>query len=135
MKTIVVGFDGSQQAHKALNTAKELAEKLGAKIYIVYVVDTAIFSLSEAFSTPTIAKSLREEGEKLLREAKSAVPSAEVKLLEGDPSHEIAAFAKSVGADLIVVGSRGLSTIRRSLLGSVAGRLVQEAEASVLVVK
>lgn len=62
-------------------------------------------------------------------------PGAELKLVEGDPPHEMAKLAKNIDADLIVVGSRGLSTIRRSLLGSVSSRLVQESEISVLVVK
>ncbi|MEL9991953.1 MAG: universal stress protein [Thermoproteus sp.] len=135
MKTIVVAYDGSQYAKKALEVAKTIAEKFGSKVYIVHVVDTAVLSLSEAFSTPTVVKSLREGGERALREALAVIPNAETKLLEGDPAYEIAKFARDVKADLVVVGSRGLSTIRKSLLGSVAGRLVQESDVSVLVVK
>lgn len=135
MKTIVVGVDGSQHSKKALEQAKAIAEKFGSKICVVHVIDTAVFSLSEAFSTPQIQKALRERGEKILREAQAMAPGAELKLVEGDPPHEMAKVAKNIGADLIVVGSRGLSTIRRSLLGSVSSRLVQESEVSVLVVK
>ncbi len=135
MKTIVVAYDGSQHAKKALETAKAIADRFGSKIYVVHVVDTAVLSLSEAFSTPNVIKSLKEGGEKALREALSLAPNAEAKLLEGDPAYEIAKFAKDVKADLVVVGSRGLSTIRKSFLGSVASRLVQESEISVLVVK
>ncbi|MBP1449146.1 MAG: universal stress protein [Thermoproteus sp.] len=135
MKTIVVGFDGSQHSKKALEQAKAIAEKFGSKICIVHVIDTAVLSLSEAFSTPQIQKALWEGGEKILREAQAIAPGAELKLVEGDPPHEIAKLAKNIGADLIVVGSRGLSTIRRSLLGSVSSRLVQESEVSVLIVK
>lgn len=135
MKTIVVAYDGSQHAKKALETAKAIADRFGSKIYVVHVVDTAVLSLSEAFSTPNVIKSLKEGGEKALREALNLAPNAEAKLLEGDPAYEIAKFAKDVKADLVVVGSRGLSTIRKSFLGSVASRLVQESEISVLVVK
>ncbi len=135
MRTIVVAYDGSQYAKKALETAKTLAEKFGSKVYIIHVVDTAVLSLSEAFSTPNVIESLRQGGEKVLREALTMIPNAEVKLLEGDPAYEIAKFARDVKADLVVVGSRGLSTIRKSLLGSVAGRLVQESDVSILVVK
>jgi len=135
MRTIVVAYDGSQHAKKALEAAKAIAERFGSKIYVVHVVDTAVLSLSEAFATPSVIKSLREGGEKALREALGVVPGAESKLLEGDPAHEIAKFAREVKADLVVVGARGLSTIRKSLLGSVAGRLVQESDVSVLVVK
>lgn len=135
MRTIVVAYDGSQHSKKALETARALAERFGSKIYVVHVVDTAVLSLSDAFSSPSVVESLRQRGEKVLKEALSAAPGAEAKLLEGDPAYEIAKFAKDVKADLIVVGSRGLSTIRKSLLGSVAGRLVQESDVSVLVVK
>ncbi|MEZ0248695.1 MAG: universal stress protein [Thermoproteus sp.] len=135
MKTIVVAYDGSQYAKKALEVAKAIAEKFGSKVYVIHVVDTAVLSLSEAFSTPNVVKSLREGGEKALREALVVIPNAETKLLEGDPAYEIAKFAREAKADLVVVGSRGLSTIRKSLLGSVAGRLVQESDVSVLVVK
>ncbi|WP_052883114.1 universal stress protein [Thermoproteus tenax] len=134
MQVIVVGYDGSQHAKKALQFAKALSERFGSKVYVLYVVDTALGSLSEAFSA-SFLKYLRDDGERALREAKSLLPNAETKLLEGDPPHEIVAFAREVKADLIVVGSRGLSTIRRSILGSVASRLLQESDISVLVVK
>lgn len=135
MRIIVVAYDGSQHSKKALEIAKALADRFGSKIYVIHVVDTAVLSLSEAFSTPNVVESLRQRGERVLKEALAVIPNAEVKLLEGDPAYEIAKFAKDVKADLVVVGSRGLSTIRKSLLGSVAGRLVQESDVSVLVVK
>jgi Universal stress protein family. len=77
MRTIVVAYDGSRHAKKALEAAKAIAEKFGSKIYVVHVVDTAVLSLSEAFATPSVIKSLREGGEKALREALGVVPGAE----------------------------------------------------------
>ncbi|ACB40157.1 universal stress protein [Pyrobaculum neutrophilum] len=136
MDKIVVGYDGSVQAKKALSKAKELAEKFGAKIYIVHVIDTAVLSLSDVFSSPTVLASLREKAEQLVKEAVQTVGgNAEGKILEGDPAHEIVKFAREVNASLIVLGARGLSTIRRVLMGSVSSRVVQESPIDVLIVK
>lgn len=136
MKIIVVGYDGSPQSDKAFEKAKALAEKFGSKIYVVHVIDTAVLSLSEAFSTPSVLMSLRERAESLIKEAVAkAGGGAEGKILEGDPAHEIIKFAREVGASLIVVGARGLSTIRRILMGSVSSRVVQESPIDVFVVK
>ncbi|ABP51046.1 MULTISPECIES: universal stress protein [Pyrobaculum] len=136
MEKIVVGYDGSPQAKRALEKAKSISEKFGSKIYVVHVIDTAVLSLSDMFASPTVLVSLREKAEQLIQEALSiAGPGAEGKILEGDPAHEIVKFAKDVGASLIVVGARGLSTIRRILMGSVSSRVVQESPVDVLIVK
>lgn len=136
MDKIVVGYDGSAQAKKALSKAKELADKFGAKIYIVHVIDTAVLSLSDVFSSPTVLASLREKAEQLVEEAVQTVGgNAEGKILEGDPAHEIVKFAREVNASLIVLGARGLSTIRRVLMGSVSSRVVHESPIDVLIVK
>lgn len=134
MERIVVGYDGSPAARKALKRALEISARFGSKVYVVHVVDTALLSLSEAFA-PSMLAALREAGEKVLQEASREAPGVEARLLEGDPAHEIVRFAAEVGASLIVVGSRGLSTIRRMLMGSVSSRVVQESPVDVLVVK
>ncbi|MFN7105125.1 MAG: universal stress protein [Pyrobaculum sp.] len=136
MEKIVVAYDGSEQARKALERARIFMEKFGSKVYVIHVIDTAIISLSEAFTSPSIWAALRGKGEKLVEEALSRLgPGAEGQILEGDPAHEIVRFAREVGASLIIMGSRGLSTIRRVLLGSVSSRVVQESPIDVLVVK
>ncbi len=135
MEKIVVGFDGSEQAKRALLKAKTIGEKFGSKIYVIHVIDTAVFSLSEAFTSPSVIHNLRQNAEKLIKEALAIVENADARILEGDPAYEIVRFAREVGASLIVIGSRGLSTIRRVLMGSVSSRVVQESPIDVLVVK
>ncbi|MEM1599152.1 MAG: universal stress protein [Pyrobaculum sp.] len=136
MDTVVVGYDGSPQAKKALEKARKIAEKFGSKIYVVHVIDTAVLSLSDMFSSPSVIASLKEKAERLIKEALSAVgPGAEGRVLEGDPAHEIIKFAREVNASLIILGARGLSTIRRILMGSVSSRVVQESPIDVLIVK
>ncbi|ABO07772.1 universal stress protein [Pyrobaculum calidifontis] len=136
MERIVVGYDGSVYSKKALEKVKVLAEKFGSKVYVVHVIDTAVLSLSDVFASPSILASLREKADYLVKEAVQLLGgNAEGKVLEGDPAHEIVKFAKEVNASLIVLGSRGLSTIRRVLMGSVSSRVVQESPIDVLIVK
>jgi len=136
MERIVVGYDGSIYSKKALEKVKVLAEKFGSKVYVVHVIDTAVLSLSDVFASPSILMSLREKADLLVKEAVQLLGgNAEGKVLEGDPAHEIVKFAKEVNASLIVLGSRGLSTIRRVLMGSVSSRVVQESPIDVLIVK
>ncbi|MBX6765035.1 MAG: universal stress protein, partial [Rubrobacteraceae bacterium] len=53
----------------------------------------------------------------------------------GRPDVEIVAVAEEIGADLVVVGSRGLGGLRRTLMGSVSDSVVRHAHCSVLVVR
>jgi nucleotide-binding universal stress UspA family protein len=57
------------------------------------------------------------------------------KLLRGDPVDEIVAYADTVDADLIVVGSRGHGAVASALLGSVSRGILREARRPVLVVR
>jgi nucleotide-binding universal stress UspA family protein len=56
-------------------------------------------------------------------------------LLQGSPAEVILSYAKEHGADVIVIGSRGLGGIREFVLGSVSHNVVQSARIPVLVVK
>ena len=60
---------------------------------------------------------------------------AEGQIGAGSPSSEIAALAEKIGADLIVIGTRGLSGLKHVLLGSVAERTIRIAPCPVLTVK
>jgi nucleotide-binding universal stress UspA family protein len=57
------------------------------------------------------------------------------RLLRGDPTDEIVAYADTIDADLIVVGSRGHGTLASALLGSVSRGILREARRPVLVVR
>lgn len=61
--------------------------------------------------------------------------NATVELLQGSPAEIILNYAKEQGADVIVIGSRGLGGIREFVLGSVSHNVVQSARIPVLVVK
>ncbi|CAN5858239.1 hypothetical protein BH23ACT11_BH23ACT11_04910 [soil metagenome] len=62
-------------------------------------------------------------------------PAAEAHLLEGKPDAMVVALAEELGAGLIVVGSRGLGAVARSLLGSTSNSIVRHAHCPVLVIR
>lgn len=130
--TIAVGFDGSKQAQVALRTAIDLAERTGASLRILSVVDTDLVFATEG------ALPGKEEKERIERRLAHAVEharravEAEGQILYGIPSHAIPDAAED--ADLLVIGSRGhYGVARRLLLGSVATRAVRTAPCPTLI--
>lgn len=129
--TIAVGFDGSKQAQVALRTAIDLAERTGASLRILAVLDTNLASGAEG--RPPSEEKARVE-RRLAHAVKHARQSveAEGQMLYGTPSHAIPEAAE--GADLLVIGSRGHSGVaRRLLLGSVAARVTRTAPCPTLI--
>ena len=142
--SIVVGTDGSETAREAVARAVELAAEHGAQLRIVSAYE------------PVPAARLREEAEQLpadlqwavnpredvaatLREAAAAARSGGVEAVtdarQGDPADAILDVAEEQGADLIVVGNKGMTGARRFLLGSVPNRVSHHAPCSVLIIR
>jgi len=82
---------------------------------------------------------MRRKAEADIAEAKARAESegiqVEPAILEGDPAVVVVEYADREGVDLIVAGSRGLSTMKRALLGSVSTGIVTHAKRPVLIVK
>ncbi len=140
-KKIVVAYDGSDHAKNALKVAIELAKTFNSKLYVVEVVDTAaMLGMGLAPIPAEVINQIYAKARNDVEEAKklansSGMSDVEAQVLEGDPATAILEFATKNGADLLVTGSRGLSTFKRVLLGSVSTKLVQESRIPVLVVK
>ncbi|QXJ27853.1 Universal stress protein UspA-related nucleotide-binding protein [Saccharolobus shibatae B12] len=139
MKRILVGYDGSENAERALDFAIELASKFSARLFVVEVIDLTLFYNSGVLPPLEATKSLEEKAKKdvkkAIEKAKSKGVDAEGITLEGDPAHSILEFAKDNQVDVIVIGSRGLSKVQRIFLGSVSNKIVQESKIPVIVVK
>ncbi|BCX18808.1 MAG: universal stress protein [Geminicoccaceae bacterium] len=150
MQRILVAIDGSEPAWKALDVAAELARALGARVDLLHVVrpeppPAGIAAYAEAERIPLeeeIARwrSERLEGDEIAREAAErlrtkGVRAVETIVEEGSPAPAILATAERLGADLVVVGSRGRTGLLATLLGSVSKRVAEEAPCSVLVVR
>jgi nucleotide-binding universal stress UspA family protein len=138
--SILVADDMLEDSQPALDEAVSLAKVARAKLTIVTVVSV----VSPSFGVPvpvgdsfaalleSAAKRLEAIRERLLAEG---VPEVETALLEGNPVDRVVEFAEKHRPDLIVVGSRGLSTAGRFLLGSVSDGILHHVHCSVLVVK
>jgi nucleotide-binding universal stress UspA family protein len=136
---ILVPFDGSDNSKKALQVAIDLASKYDSRLYIIEVVNETIF-YSVGILPPL--KELESMDRKAKEDVKFAVTEAERvgvravgETLEGDPAQAILDYVDKNSISLIVMGSRGLSTVKRVFLGSVSSRVVQEARVPVLIVK
>jgi nucleotide-binding universal stress UspA family protein len=133
MKTIVIGFDESEPAARALERAAELAEAFSAKL-IVTSVAPALVGRSGPVDVIDSPEDHREE----LRHAASFLAErgleAEYDLALGNPADHIVRLAEERGADLIVVGTRELNLIERLLGMSVSDTVERKAHCDVLVV-
>ncbi|MGC8597282.1 MAG: universal stress protein [Thermocladium sp.] len=135
---IVVAYDGSPHSKRALDMAIDIARKYGSRLYIVEVVDpAALIGLGVSPVPQTVLDQLYQKAKSDIEEARKRAADLETEgqVLEGDPATSILEFVDKVKADLLVSGSRGLSTLKRLFLGSVSSRLVSEARIPVLVVK
>jgi nucleotide-binding universal stress UspA family protein len=131
---IVVGYDGSDAAKRALQRAADLAAN-GDQIVVVAAAEPHARSgiTSGARLDPSEYEQRRGdlgEAQRLLSERGI---DAELVEAHGDPGTAIVEAAKD--ADLIVVGSRGLNPVQRILLGSVSSKVVHRASSDVLVVR
>lgn len=139
-KRILVAYDGSENSKRALNVAIDIAKRYGSKLDIVEVIDTAaLLSLGLAPIPENILQTVQEKVkadiDEAERKAKEAGVDAKGVIIEGEPAASIVEYATKNNVDLIVTGSRGLSTIKRLFLGSVSTKILNESRVPVLVVK
>jgi len=135
---IVIATDGSEKNLSAVIEGMMIARVSGAKLQIVYVIDTKpLYTGVIEESYAGMYDSLREEGELALEQAKELAGDIDVEtsLLTGKPATEITQFVKEYGADLLVIGTQGKSGLGKFILGSVAESIIRTAPCSVLVVR
>lgn len=141
-KRIMVATDGSESAKKAVDTAVEIARECEKKLYAVHVISLGF--LYESLPTDeeleaAFQEKLMTEGKQATAYVENAGRAANVEIesviLRGIPAEEIIGFAEKNDIDLIVMGTHGLTGIKRFLLGSVAEKVVRHATKSVLVVR
>ena len=140
---ILVPTDFSKHSEVALTYAVALAEKFGAELILVHVVqDLALFIPDAVAVAPPIAASV-EQFTAVAREALERVAQADNlqrlrvrrEVREGTPFYEIIRFAKEAEVDLIVMGTHGHTGLTHVLLGSVTEKVVRKAPCPVLTVR
>ena len=136
-KRILLATDGSSEAHRAGRLAVELSRGMEAELHVVLVEPTPESIYGVGYGV--FERAEKEAGEKLrtevrrIEQAGGTVAGAHAGA--GRPDAKIVAVAEEIGADLVVVGSRGLGGLRRALMGSVSLSVVRHAHCSVLVVR
>jgi len=140
MNRILIATDGSPSGQEAVDFGIELAADQGAGVAFVYVVPVLdIVPMSGFGLGGAVEHKPTERDTELIDEAQEKAHEAGVaaysRLLRGDPVDEIVAYADTIDADLIVVGSRGHGAVTSALLGSVSRGILQEARRPVLVVR
>lgn len=134
---IIVAYDGSDLSKKALDIAIKIAIQ-DARIVLNVLTVVSIPSLAE------YCEAVREVYFKLAKETSEAVEEKIKTLpnhrkrsivLEGKPSNVIVEFAKENGANLIIMGSRGLCGLKEFMIGSVSHYVVQKSPCPVFLIK
>lgn len=140
MKHILVPVDGSDGARHAARLASKLAVALGAQISLVHVYDAPTASLlglahlSRDEVKAAEARIARGSFDAARAEIAPTVDVTEVPEI-GDPAATIVQTAKARAADLVVMGSRGLSGAKGLLVGSVSDYVVHHAPCPVTIVR
>jgi len=138
-RAILCGVDDSRHARAALRVAAQLAGQLEARLLAVHVVHTGLASPELPPAHPLLVASALDAavdgGEALLERilAEEHV-DAERQVVHGFAADRLADLADDVGAELIVVGSRGRGAFKSAVLGSVSRELIGVARRPVVVV-
>ncbi len=137
---ILVPFDGSEPAEKALARAVYLAKLCLAEIVILNVVDLnkKISSFEQVSTGGYVPSDLKEEGLRMLLNLKRNIPvgiKTKYMVEIGQPPEIILDICKKEQCDLIIMGNRGLSTIKQLILGSVSDYVMSNAICPVMIIR
>jgi nucleotide-binding universal stress UspA family protein len=139
--TILVPTDFSGHARTALDLAIALAKDWGARIHLVHAYELPAGPAAPyGLAIPeAVMLELRDAAARHLEKSAQLVSQAglacQTHLEQGAPAPAILAVARSTGAELIVMGTRGLTGWRHALLGSVAEHTIRKAPCPVITIK
>lgn len=144
---ILVPLDGSDHAFKALDYACDIAEKYGAAVTLLHVVETRellrgarrYLDDGDSVDEPPVREYERKIADKVLDKGLRQVQERGLKdvrktVEHGHPARTIVDVAEREGHDLIVMGTRGLSDIEGLAVGSVAHKVSHLAPCTVITV-
>lgn len=136
ISTVAVGTDGSPTAEEAVRQAADLARRYQAKLVLLSAFPGAQgfaayagIELEWVSSSQAQVKEMLEQHETALREEGI---ECESRSAEGDPADVLVRLAEECGADVLVIGNKGM---KRRMLGSVPKEVTHKAECTVMVVK
>ena len=132
---ILLATDGSEDAARAAEAASDLASKSGAELHVVHVWHDV-----RGFAHNFVKNELKRQGQEVLDAQVEKIGAAggevaKAHLRCGRTSGEVISLGSEIGAGLLVVGSRGLGTVQRILMGSQSEEIVHRAQVPVLVLR
>lgn len=138
INTILVALDGSELSEQVIATLHNLKLETMTQVVLSHVIANPGSDVDVVADKP---KTYTEELpyrtiEKQLQAYQEKIPcKSQIEIVSGDPAEEIVRLANIYTVDLILIGSRGLTGMKRILEGSVSAQVVADAPCSVLVIK
>lgn len=139
-KRILCPVDFSDISKRVLEIAADLAKRFGADLHVIHVFQLPATMLEAVYEDPTdMEEEIRQRLNDKLNEFVQKTKKPDVKITtgvyEGVPDVEIITSARENQADMIVMGTRGKTGLSHVLLGSVAERVIRNAEVPVMTVR
>ena len=144
MTIALIAFDGSENAMRAIDEVLNTMDTSKLHVHLLYTcepvqINEVAFNKEPLLDMLSIKKAREEAGLALLTPAKTRLASAgiafDAHVLSGNPAEVITDFSREHHCDLIVMGTRGMGTIKNLLLGSVASKVIHLTEKPLLLVK
>jgi nucleotide-binding universal stress UspA family protein len=138
---LLVPVDGSDPCLKAVDylVANQAWFKSPPEIHLINVQQALPNTVTRHLSRDDVDKYHEDEGTKELQAARAKLDSAGLKytysIEVGDPAEKVGEYTSSHKVDTVVLGTRALNAVAGMLVGSVAGKIIREARAPVLLVK
>lgn len=135
-ETVVIATDGSRSAARAVDVALDLADRFGATVHALYVVDAGDVEAAPERVRDPFREALQDRGERAIATVGHEAAGEVVPVVrEGRPAQVIADYARDRDVDLVAMGTRGRHGENRFLVGSVAERVVRTCPVPVLTVR
>jgi nucleotide-binding universal stress UspA family protein len=138
VRRILIAHDGSREAARAVEVGIDLAVRFGAQATLL----TAIHHPAYPGTVGEVQEADAEQREFASRIQREAIEAARMRgldmaavIVSGHPAEAILDYARQQRTDLIVMGHRGMSNLRRFFVGSIADRIVDHAPCMVLIVR
>ncbi|MGE5239065.1 MAG: universal stress protein [Chloroflexota bacterium] len=138
LKKVCVGFDGSDNAYRAVDFALNLHKMCGAAMEI-HVVSAVTPPEVPNVDYEAIAGSMMQHYEELLKDLRGKATGRGIAIktatVTGHPADQILRYVKENNCDMVIMGQRGMSGVEEFLLGSVSRRVARHAPCTVTIVK
>jgi nucleotide-binding universal stress UspA family protein len=135
---ILVPTDGYDEASVAFKHGLQIAKRYDATLHGLFIISEQSYSSRPGFTWEEVTDSWEQRGTRLLEDITEKAATLDVPvrttLSFGQPQQEILKYTEVTDIDLVTMGTRGLTGIRRLLQGSVAAQVIEEADYPVLTI-